>query len=76
MDGPSKDDRSSASSVRTKKSKNGPHDFDSDDSTYYSEYSLDSDMAIPGNTKFNHMQYAKKQQKAKAKAAEQRRKHK
>ena len=83
MDGPIKDDWSSlipskrtclankALPSRTKKTKKGPNDFDSGDSAYYSEYSSDSDMAIPGNTVFNQMQYAKKQKKAKAKAAEQ-----
>ena len=90
MDGPSKDDRSSlipskrmclANKASGAPAGNrtrgpGPYNFDSDDSAYYSEYSSDSDMAIPGNTAFNNMQYAKKQQKVKAKAAEQRRKHK
>ena len=33
--------------------------------------STDSDMVIPGNSKFNMEQYAKKQKKAKAKAAEE-----
>ena len=56
--------------------KKGPHDFDSGDSAFYSEYSEDSDLAIPGNTAFNQMQYAKKQKKAKAKAAEHKKKRK
>ena len=54
--------------------KKGPYNFDSGDSAFYSEYSEDSDMAIPGNTAFNQMQYVKKQKKAKAKAAEQKKK--
>ena len=86
MDRPIKDDRSSlipskrtclANKPRTKIiGKKGPYDFDSGDSAFYSEYSEDSDMAIPGNTAFNQMQYAKKQKKAKAKAAEHKKKRK
>ena len=88
MDRPIKDDRSSLLPYNPNKTcmaneprvkiigKKGPYDFDSGDSEYYSEYSEDSDMAIPGNTAFNQMQYAKKQKKAKAKAAEQKKKRK
>ena len=87
MDRPIKDDRSSlipskrtcmANEPRVKIiGKKGPYDFDSDESKYYTEYeSSDSDMAIPGNTAFNQMQYAKKQKKAKAKAAEHKKKRK
>ena len=49
----------------------GPYDFDSGDSAYLSDSeSSDSDMAIPGNTEFNQMQWAKKKARAAARASE------